>query len=203
MVIAIDAGHGGEDDGAVSGTTGVAEKDLNLDLSLRVAKILERDGHRVVLTRKNDRKIPLEERTRIANRARADVFIAIHFNSSPKSSARGIETFTLTPQGQPSTYATAGNTVRKFPANDLDGLNTVLGYCLQSSLVSMVSATDRGVKHSHFTVLRGLRCPGALLECGFLSNAAESTVVTSSEYREKLARAIVAGIMQFAASTAR
>jgi N-acetylmuramoyl-L-alanine amidase len=201
-VIAIDAGHGGGDGGTISPTTGAKEKDLNLDIALRVAKILESNGYRTTLTRGADGNVPLEERTRIANRSGADVFIAIHFNSSPNRSASGIETFTLTPTGQPSTYATRSVSM-KFPGNDFDGANTLLGHCLQSSLVAAVRAVDRGVRHSTFVVLRGLRCPGALVECGFLSNAPESVEIGSTVHRERLARAIAAGVTKFIAAVSR
>jgi N-acetylmuramoyl-L-alanine amidase len=198
MVVVLDAGHGGDDNGTVSRVTGAKEKDLNLDLCLRVAKILESNGCRVILTRSDDRKIPLPERSRIANRARASLFVAIHFNSSPNTLARGVETFTLPPYGQPPTYSTAGPiSTKKLPGNDFDGANTFLGYCLQSSLVTTVPTEDRGVKHGAFSVLRGLRCPGALVECGFLSNADESVRISRGEYRDRLARAIAAAIGKF------
>ncbi|MDR2629255.1 MAG: N-acetylmuramoyl-L-alanine amidase [Puniceicoccales bacterium] len=197
-IIALDAGHGGEDDGATAQWDKLQEKFLTMDMCLRLAKLLEKNGYRVVLTRSQDKKVPLPERTQIANRAKADLFISIHFNSAPSASASGIETFTLTPSTQASSYQTSSRDVHgKFIGNTFDSLNIVLGYCLQSSLTEKTLAIDRGVKHSTFVVLRDLRCPGILVECGFLSNREECRKIATSTYRDILAQSIFDGIVKF------
>ncbi|MDR1173793.1 MAG: N-acetylmuramoyl-L-alanine amidase [Puniceicoccales bacterium] len=197
-IIALDAGHGGEDNGATASWNKLQEKFLTMDVCLRLAKLLEKSGYRVVLTRSQDKKIPLPERTQIANRAKVDLFISIHFNSAPSASASGIETFTLTPSTQASSYqASSRNIRRNFIGNTFDGLNIVLGYCLQSSLTERTLGIDRGVRHSTFVVLRDLKCPGILVECGFLSNREECQKITSSAYREVLAQSIFDGIVKF------
>ncbi|MDR1595719.1 MAG: N-acetylmuramoyl-L-alanine amidase [Puniceicoccales bacterium] len=196
-IIALDAGHGGEDHGTTSPSNKLKEKTLTMDICTRVEKLLVRRGYSVVLTRMDDIKIPLEERAKIANAARADLFICIHFNSAPSVSASGIEVFVLPPDGQPQTDQRTSTTQDKYPGNKFDDLNVVLGYCLQSSLVNGVGAKDRGVKQRGFTVLRTLQCPGALVECGFLSNSKESAKIASEEYRNKLAHAIASAVEKF------
>ena len=196
--IVIDPGHGGSDLGTVSVVKGLTEKTLAMDVSLRIANMLRDQGYRVVLTRTNDKKIELRERTAIANRNKADLFICIHFNSAPSHSANGIETFVLTPVNQPSSYQKKSESHRdKTDGNRFDPLNILLGYCVQSSLLKATCAKDRGVKHARYTVLRHLQCPGVLIECGFLSNSTEAKKIASNEYREKIAHAIVAGILSF------
>jgi N-acetylmuramoyl-L-alanine amidase len=196
--IAIDAGHGGEDSGAISKSIKLKEKILTMDVCLRLEKLLKQRGYEVILTRASDCKIPLNERSYIANNAGADLFISVHFNSEQHDNATGIETFVLTPTAHPSTYQKAGEVLsEKFSGNKFDDLNTVLGYCLQSSFIKTTMAADRGVKHSRFTVLRQLHCPGALVECGFLSNATDSKKIASASHRNRLAESIVEGIIKF------
>ncbi|MDR0741981.1 MAG: N-acetylmuramoyl-L-alanine amidase [Puniceicoccales bacterium] len=196
--IVLDAGHGGEDNGAIAPWNKLQEKFLTMDVCLRLAKLLEKNGYKVVLTRSQDKKVPLPERTQIANRTKADLFISIHFNSAPSASASGIETFTLTPPTQASSYQASSRSVHgNFIGNTFDTLNIILGYCLQSSLTEKTSAIDRGVKHSTFVVLRDLKCPGILVECGFLSNREECKKIASSAYRDILAQSIFNGIIKF------
>jgi N-acetylmuramoyl-L-alanine amidase len=200
--VAIDAGHGGKDRGTISKSNKQEEKLVTLDICLRLAKLLEQHGYRVILTRVDDRAVPLSERTHIANRQGADLFISVHCNSAPSVTANGIETFILTPPSQASTYQKSSkNATERLPGNGFDESNTIFGYSLQSSLVEKTKALDRGVKHNKFMVLRNLKCPGALVECGFLSNTTESAKIASAGYREKLAQAIFAGINRFVTLT--
>ncbi|MDR3144145.1 MAG: N-acetylmuramoyl-L-alanine amidase [Puniceicoccales bacterium] len=196
--IAIDAGHGGADEGTVSKHGELREKVLTLDICHRLAKLLQAAGYRVVLTRSADMKIPLFERSRIANSASADLFVSIHCNSAPSPDASGIEVFLLTPMEQASSYQPPRQALaERVAGNGFDAINIVLGYCLQSAAVSGASAVDRGVKHDRFAVLRGLNCPGALVECGFLSNPRECKKLASAAYRDRLARALFDGIVKF------
>lgn len=194
--IALDAGHGGTDNGTFSKFNNIAEKTLSFDMCSRVSKILKSKGYRVVLTRPNDKKIALSKRTAIANAANADIFISIHFNSAPNQQASGIETFILTPPYMHSNFTNAVPS-STLTGNKYDQSNLLLGYLLQKSCISAVSCKDRGVKYNRFAVLRELKCPGALIECGFLSNRIESNKIATSEYREKLAQAIANAIISF------
>jgi N-acetylmuramoyl-L-alanine amidase len=200
VTIAVDAGHGGEDGGTVSSYSDrLREKVLTMDVCVRLAHLLSERGFKVVMTRKTDKKIPLAERSQIANEAGADLFISVHFNSAPSKLAQGIETFALTPVGQTSTYRPdlRNNPEEKLAGNRCDGLNTLLGYCVQSSLIGEMGAIDRGVKYGNFTVLKDLKCPAVLVECGFLSNQTESAQIATSEHRNKLAKSICLAVVKF------
>lgn len=194
--IALDAGHGGTDNGTHSKFNNITEKTLSLDMCSRVSKILNAKGYRIVLTRPNDKKVELTKRTTIANAANADVFVSIHFNSAQNQHASGIESFILTPPHMHSNF-TSAVPVSTLTGNKYDQLNLLFGYLLQKSCISAVSCKDRGVKYNRFVVLKELKCPGALIECGFLSNRTESNKIASAEYREKLAQAIANAIISF------
>ncbi|MDR1433143.1 MAG: N-acetylmuramoyl-L-alanine amidase [Puniceicoccales bacterium] len=199
-IIAVDAGHGGEDEGTIAPSNKLKEKTLTLDLCLRIARLLEESEYKVILVRQRDEKIPLLERARIANLGHADIFVCIHFNAAPTVTASGIETFILPPSHSGPANGQPDDAV---PGNAFDGLNAFFGHCLQSSIVEELQAVDRGVKQYSFTVLRDLQCPGALVECGFLSNASEAARIASVAHRDRLAQAIVAGIRKFDATVSR
>ena len=169
--IVIDAGHGGNDSGAKNDAYRLHEKNLTLDVSQRLKSMLERRGYEVIMTRERDVFIPLERRPQIANRAKGDLFISIHFNSAARTTAEGYETFALTPQYQASSkYSEPGRgDNRRYDGNNQDPWNTLLGYHAQRSLVETMGGTDRGLKRARFLVLKHLNCPGVLLELGFVS----------------------------------
>ncbi len=196
--IAIDPGHGGTEDGAKNEELELLEKDLALEVSLRLQEKLEALGYETVLTRYDDRLVPLGDRAEIANRADAGVFVSIHFNGSLNTEALGLETFTLTPAGQPSTGSESpGENAIEWPGNKQDALNFQLGITVQKNLIKDLQRTDRGLKKARFAALKALECPGVLVECGFLTNADEALLVRTPVYREKLASSLSRSIDAF------
>ena len=175
-LIYLDAGHGGKDPGAIGTTYGTYEKDGTLDVSNRVVKKLKDKGYTVKSTRSTDEYISLLERTNKANSAGATIFVSIHFNSASTSAAAGIETL----------YKVDGRT------------SNVLADKIQSSMVSVVSLKNRGLKtRSDLSVLNNSKMPAVLIEGGFLSNPGDENLIRSSSYRETLANAIVKGIEDY------
>ena len=202
-LIAIDAGHGGRDTGTENHRLELQEKIFTLDVAQRLKIVLEKLGYRTVLTRKSDRYVELEKRPDIANRARADLFVSIHFNSmEDNGSVQGVETYAFTPAGQRSTVAEAHSAADEKPqmGNRLDHWNILLGAFIQRAMVDDLHALDRGVKRARFVVLRTTQCPSVLVEGGFLSNSAEAGKLATPAYREKIARAIAGGVGRYIGS---
>jgi N-acetylmuramoyl-L-alanine amidase len=191
--IVIDAGHGGHDTGTI-GPTGLMEKDLCLDVALRLGKIIQQKlpGADIVFTRSDDTFIPLEDRTRIANEAKADLFISIHANSSPDHGARGIETYYLNMKGSAEAMAVAAreNSVSQQGIHDLEEVvkkiartekideSRELAEDVQDSLSKRIQKSvkpvkNRGVRKAPFVVLIGADMPSILTEISFLSNPAD------------------------------
>ncbi len=197
MIIVLDPGHGGHDNGAICNS--IKEKNITLDIAQRVAKKLTDCGHKVILTRNVDNFITLDQRTNIANQQKASIFVSIHCNSAESKTANGIETFVLTPYGQPSynRVKTASCDFKRCINNKFDQTNLILAYNIQKTLVERLRANDRGIKHSRFHVLKALNCPGILIECGFLSNLNDRQKLSSEKYRQALAGAIFEGIIKF------
>ncbi len=195
--IVIDPGHGGRDPGKVN-KRGMYEKNYVLDISKRVARILKARGYTVLLTRDGDSTLELQERPARAKRWKADLFVSIHLNSASLASARGIETFALTPAGESSTGDTGGTLKSAADeGNALDPLNTLLAFKVHSALIAKTDAEDRGVKYANFAVLRTLNCPGILVECGFLTNASDTALVSTKNGRERIAAGIADGIESY------
>ena len=203
-IIALDAGHGGKDKGKTNDRLKVNEKTFALDVVLRLRKLLEASGYRVVLTRSDDRFIELEDRPAIAQKAGADLFVSVHFNSvaSRTESVTGLEVFTMTPQYQFSTDDSAREATadaRIFnPGNTNDTWNAYLGYSLHRELLAGLKAPDRGHKHARFKVLRLALCPAVLVEAGYLSNDTEARKIASPAYRQDIADSIARGISKYA-----
>ncbi len=190
-VIVIDPGHGGAEPGSENKSLSLLEKDLNLDVSIRLQKLLEDNGYKVVLTRYNDRLVPLEDRSRIANRSNAGIFLSIHFNSALNKEASGIETYLLTPPESASSNDDAiGSSETSYSGNSFDSLNFELGFRIQSRLIADLQREDRGLKKARFKVLKDLECPGLLVECGFLSHGKEAPLINTPVYRQKLAESL-------------
>lgn len=190
-IVAIDPGHGGAEPGSENQSLGLLEKDLNLDVSMRLKDLLEEKGYKVVLTRYNDRLVPLEDRSKIANRANAGIFVSIHFNASINDEASGIETYVLTPPGSSSSNGESlDSDVSSLPGNYFDRVHFELGYQIQSRLVADLQRVDRGLKKARFMVLKDLECPGLLVEGGFLSHSREALLVNTPVYRQKLAESL-------------
>lgn len=190
-IVVIDPGHGGAEPGSVNESLRILEKDLNLDVSLRLQKLLDENGFKVVLTRYNDRLVPLEDRSQIANRSNAGLFVSIHFNAALNKEASGIETYLLTPENSASSNDdTIGSSEPSYLGNQSDLLNFELGYRVQSRLIADLQRVDRGIKKARFKVLKDLECPGLLIECGFLSHGKEAPLINTPVYRQKLAESL-------------
>jgi N-acetylmuramoyl-L-alanine amidase len=215
--IVIDAGHGGHDTGTI-GPTGLMEKDLCLDVALRLGKIIKQrlPGADVVFTRSDDSFIPLEERTAIANEAHADLFISIHANSSQDHGARGIETYYLNLKGSPEAMEVAAreNAVSQVGIHDLEDLvkkiarnekideSKEFAEDIQASLSQRVQKTNktvknRGVRKAPFVVLIGADMPSILTEISFLSNPADEQLLKKPEHRQRVAEGLYQGVASY------
>ncbi len=217
--IVLDPGHGGRDPGAV-GLNRTREKDINLNVALMLKALLENElGVEVLMTRSDDRFIPLSGRTKFAMDNKADLFVSLHTNASRSRSARGLETYYL------STSSTSESRAVEALENDVvelyEGSQAKSGYdaldfilsdmcqteyleysnelatLVQRNMVWGVQGYDRGVKQAGFYVLRGAFMPAILVEMGFISNPNEEALLASSEYQERLARTIFEGIKRF------
>jgi len=215
--IVIDPGHGGHDTGTI-GPTGLMEKDLCLDVALRLGKIIEQrlPGADVVYTRSDDTFVPLEERTNMANQAKADLFISIHANSSRDHAARGIETYYLNLKGSAEAMEVAAreNATAQGGVHDLQDLvlkitrtekideSKELAEDIQDSLSRRIQKTNkpvknRGVRKAPFVVLIGAAMPSILTEISFLSNPADEQLLKKPEQRQKVAEGLYQGMASY------
>lgn len=208
-IIVLDPGHGGNDPGKVNARLSVNEKTVALDVARRTKARLEAAGFRVVLTRDDDSFVALPQRATLANLARADLFVSIHFNAlANDTKTSGVEVYTFPPRTQRSTnaWATAGNNdaeAHASPANRFDHWSALLAHALHRRLVGDLKLPDRGKKLMHLAVLRPLAAPCVLVECGFLSSDAEARQIARPEYRQQLAVALAAGIADYASTLRR
>jgi N-acetylmuramoyl-L-alanine amidase len=214
--IVIDPGHGGHDTGTI-GPNGLEEKDLVLDVSRRLGKLLDsRLGAEVVYTRKDDTFIPLETRTSIANQEQADLFVSVHANSSHDPDARGVETYYLNFTSSPQALEVAAreNAVSEKSIHELQDLVKKIALKekieeshefasdVQQALHSGLAAKnpgirDRGVKKAPFIVLIGANMPSILAEISFVSNPGDEHHLGSPEYRQRIAESLYRGISKY------
>ena len=212
--IVVDAGHGGHDTGTI-GPNGLLEKDLVLDVALRLGKLLEsRMGAEVVYTRDDDTFVPLETRTAIANQNEADLFISIHANSSSDPSARGIETYYLnfTTSADSLEVAARENAVSEKSIHELQDLvkkialkdkieeSREFAVDVQQALYGGLAnrgLRNRGVKKAPFIVLIGANMPSILAEISFVSNPADARKLRTPEYRQKIAESLFRGTSKY------
>ncbi len=214
--IVIDPGHGGHDTGTI-GPNGLEEKDLVLDVGLKLGKLLEsRLGAEIVYTRKDDTFIPLETRTAIANQQRADLFISIHANSSRDPDARGVETYYLNFTSAPDALEVAArenavseksifelqDLVKKIALKEKIDESREFAADVQQSLHSGLAAKNpgirnRGVKKAPFIVLIGANMPSILAEISFVSNPGDERRLETSEYRQRIAESLYRGIAKY------
>jgi len=215
--VVLDAGHGGEDDGA-RGPRGLVEKELVLDVGRRLAARLRERELRVVMTRDDDRFVSLEERFAIANDARGDLFISIHANATRDSEVSGVETFFLA-------VAASDDEARRVALRENqafagsgaipemnDPLQAILGDLMasdhlkesnefarlaQRGLAGDAANHSRGVKQAPFVVLQGVQMPSSLVEIGFVTNPAESGRLRSSSGRDRIAAALAEAVLEF------
>jgi N-acetylmuramoyl-L-alanine amidase len=213
--IVLDPGHGGHDPG-VNGN-GIYESELVLDVSLRLKKLLENQpGMDVVMTRDTDIFIPLEQRTAIANRESADLFLSIHANASRNVKARGVETYFLNFAANPEAEAVAarensasGQTMHRLPdivraitLNNKIDESRDFADAVQKSMVRTLSPRnrelqDRGVKQAPFVVLIGAGMPSVLAEISFVSHKQEGVLLKTSAYRQQIAEALFDAIVKY------
>lgn len=192
-VITLDAGHGGNDQGAAGKYS--LEKSITLKLTQRVAALLRACRYRVHLTRSSDTAVALKTRTAMQRARKSDLFVSIHVNAAKNKKVHGIETYCLTPAHAPSTNGKFE--LKRNPANRFDSNNFALARNLQYAMLVRTGAWDRGVKRARFAVLRDITSPGVLLEIGFISNPAEERKLNNPAYLEKLARGIAQGIIAY------
>ena len=215
--VIIDAGHGGGNEGA-RGASGLLEKDLVLDVAQRLASRLREHQLHVVLTRTDDTFVPLEERTSIANDARADLFVSIHANASRDAKVRGIETFFLSLSASDD-YARqvarrenlAFRTATAPAQRNNDALIAIIGDLIttehmeESNEFARLAQAElaenaevaRGVKQAHFVVLEGVQMPASLVEIGFLTNHLDEKLLRSSKGRGRIVSALVRAALEF------
>jgi N-acetylmuramoyl-L-alanine amidase len=213
--IVIDPGHGGKDTGAVS-SSGLTERDLTMAVARRLAAELSARGHAVRLTRDDGEGRALTDRTAIANRLEAKVFVSLHANASTFSSVRGSETYYMSLDDQATDEAAAALARLENEAGseaaeqtDLDLIlwdlaqasvlndSAKLAVAVQTRLNALLDIRDRGVKQAPFVVLTGATMPAILVEVGFLSNPAEAGRLATAEHQQALANAIATGIDAF------
>ncbi len=221
--VIVDAGHGGHDTGAI-GPTRVREKDVTLAMAKRLASQLQARGFEVVLTRQDDRYVPLEERTAIANAKHGDLFVSLHANANPHRDRRGIETYVLNVADDRYAARLAarengafaeeaeGQDVRRI-LSDLNAQSSAdasrrLAQSVQQQLCTSIrgrlgDARDLGVKSALFYVLLGARMPAVLLETSFISNRAEEKRLASPRFQDEVARAVARAVQDFAAREAQ
>jgi N-acetylmuramoyl-L-alanine amidase/type II secretory pathway predicted ATPase ExeA len=212
--IAIDPGHGGYDTGAM-GPHGLMEKNLCLDVALRLGRLIQANvpSAEVVYTRTTDKYVSLEDRTAIANRAHADLFVSIHANSSDSPEARGVETYYLSLLASPESMrlATRENAFAQSSLHDLPELiqkiarnakiaeSKLFAEDIQNELAARLQLvsrgeTNRGVKRAPFVVLTGADMPAVLSEISFISNASDESLLLDSAQRQRVAESLYRGI---------
>ncbi|MEC8658146.1 MAG: N-acetylmuramoyl-L-alanine amidase [Verrucomicrobiota bacterium] len=192
--VIIDPGHGGTDPGSVNRYG--KEKDFNLRLAKILMKDLERKGFRVRMTRSSDVYPSLGQRVSFANRIPDAIFVSIHFNSFVNSTAKGIETYALSPRGS-GTHNSRGVRNNFLEGNRRDSANIALATAVHAAVMKKTQAEDRGIKRDRFTVLAGLSMPAVLLEGGFLSNPAEAKKIASTSYLSIISQGIANGIVTY------
>jgi N-acetylmuramoyl-L-alanine amidase len=218
-LIVLDAGHGGHDSGAI-GPSGLMEKDVVLDVTRRVARLIESGlGVKVKLTRDSDVFVPLRDRTNFANKQGADLFVSIHANAHPQAVSQGVETYFLSSEASDSAArqvaASENNVVQlESPGSRKQGdvLKSILwdlaqsefqeesssmAETVQDSMSQSLRLVNRGVKQAGFYVLGGAAMPAILIEVGFLTNRKEERRLATPQYRAAVARAIYTGLAEY------
>lgn len=217
--VVLDAGHGGIDPGS-PGATGLVEKELLLDITLRLGRLLEeRTGIEVLYTRKDDSFVDLHERAPFANRARADLFLSIHANTAPVRNVVGAETYYLNRGESKEDLAVAmrenaassksmfelGDLVKKIVASEKRDESRQFAGSIQAATHELSTQTygklyNRGVRHSPLAVLIGATMPAVLVEVGFISNPREEALLKTGQHRQKVAEALFKGIVGYSRS---
>jgi N-acetylmuramoyl-L-alanine amidase len=193
--ICLDPGHGGKDVGKVQGRN--YEKEYTLLLARETESLLKEQGFKVVMTRTGDKMVELPDRPLFASRHGADLFVSLHYNAAD-SGAHGVEVFCLAPPGMNASDAGGGKSSHPVETgNAQDEHNVLLAYQLQKSITRSLPLEDLGLKRSHFEVLRLAHMPAILIEGGFLTNPTDARNIYDSDFRKRMARAIVDGILAY------
>lgn len=174
-IITIDPGHGGKQPGALG--FGLKEKDVTLDIGLKVQKLLEAEGAKVVMTRTDDSTVDLPERTAIAINNKSNIFVSLHMNSSTSGSANGTETYWN----------------EKYQSTE----SKKLAEKIQKRLIELLNTANRGVKTDNFYVIKNTTMPSVLVEFGFISNETEAQKMKTNQFRENAAEAVLLGILDY------
>ena len=194
--VIIDAGHGGQDSGAIR--DGVLEKDLTLDVALRLDQLLRARGLTTKLTRPSDSYVSLADRAAAANRDRDCLFVSIHFDEGGRAAATGVNTYYAARQAQRApalpSWLPFVQPVSDQPVN-LESQS--LAGLVQEALVKRTGAVDRGTRSEQFYVIANVHHPAVLVEGGFLTNNEDMAKLRTEEYRQQLATAIAEGIMRY------
>jgi N-acetylmuramoyl-L-alanine amidase len=213
--IVIDPGHGGHDPGALG--RGLSEAAVTLDVALRLEKLLQKEsGIEVVLTRRDDVYVPLEERTAIANREDADLFLSIHANASRNTAARGVETYFLSFAATAEAEAVAArensahagemrnlpNIIKAITLNNKLDESRDLAAMVQEAMVTRLQRSNKtvrslGVKKAPFVVLIGAEMPSVLAEVSFLTNKQELQLLKTASYKQRIAEALHAAVLRY------
>jgi len=216
----LDAGHGGKDPGTAH--NGLVEREVTLDVAKRVGKLLQNRGIDVQYSREKDAHLALDERTRMANKARADIFVSFHVNAATDAQVSGFETFYLdvASNTEVARLATMENAVSDKKLGDLTTILTdfmlsartqesrQLAQALQQTVLSRLgkqryATKDGGVKAAPLYVLIGTGMPAVLVELGYCSNREEARRLASTAYRQSLAEGIAEGILGYRAKLMR
>ena len=213
--IVIDPGHGGRDPGTIA--KGLTEAALTLDVALRLEKLLQKElGVEVVLTRRTDVYVPLEERTAIANRHNADLFLSIHANSSRNHAAKGIETYFLSFASSPEAESVAArensasdremhqlpDLIKAITLNNKLDESRDLASMVQEAMIANLKRSNkdvrsRGVKKAPFVVLIGAAMPSVLTEISFITNKQELQLLKTSAYKDRIAQALYTAVLRY------
>ncbi|OGS39089.1 MAG: hypothetical protein A2551_00225 [Elusimicrobia bacterium RIFOXYD2_FULL_34_30] len=216
--IVVDAGHGGEDPGAI-GCKGTKEKDINLEIAKKLAKLLKENDYKVYTTRSEDVFVPLEDRTRFANKVGADLFISIHCNASLQNNTRGFEIYFLSENATDKAAEAVANLENSVIAleDHSNGVKKGIEKLLLSMAVNefinessflcgvinhevcsnVTNFSNRGVKQANFYVLRGATMPSILIELAFLSNLNDERLLNQKKFHKKIVKSIFDGIKAY------
>ncbi|RKZ33592.1 hypothetical protein DRQ33_03915, partial [bacterium] len=216
-LIILDPGHGGKDPGAI-GPSGIREKDITLSICKYLKSELEKRNFDVQLTRDSDVFIPLADRTKMANNAKADIFLSVHCNASNKPTSNGTQGFYLSPAKTDEARTTAALENKALLLEDdpiidqLDELqfimadmvqttyqreSSILSYIIEQNVSKKLDIVARGPQGAGFYVLYGAFMPAALIEVAFISNKAEEQILSLPKNQQKIASAIAEGVEQF------
>ena len=193
VTIVVDPGHGGKDVGAINGKD--YEKNINLQVALRLANKLREKGFKVFMTRNTDADVTLEERTNFASAMKADLFVSIHCNSA-SASVTGLETYIATPNGDPP-VGESKPMKSTCSANAYNLQNAYLAYYTQRSILQRTKCDDRGLRRKRFYVIRNTTCPSMLIEIGFISNDAELKSLKLATRQDQIVEGIVDSLLRF------